>query len=213
MAQTKLLIWDWNGTLLDDVQLCLDILNQLLAKHGYPQHYDTVQYRQLFRFPIQDYYQDAGFDFSRHPYAGLSEEFMDLYVPGSESCPLTQGAKAALEGAQLQGISQVILSASPEQLLQQQVSQRGIREYFRQLLGLSDIYAKSKLEMGVEFMRRAGVDPAQAVMVGDSVHDFETAQAMGTRCVLCCAGHQCRQRLEETGAPVIDTLDQLLPLL
>ncbi len=213
MAETRLLIWDWNGTLLDDVDLCLEVLNHLLARHGYPQQYGKDRYKQIFRFPIQDYYREAGFDFSRHPYEALSQEFMERYTARSTACALMPGALTALKGAQARQLPQVILSASPEGLLAQQVEQRGIRPFFRQLLGLSDIYAKSKLEMGVDFMRRCGIQPAQAVMVGDSVHDFETAQAMGTRCVLCCAGHQCHELLEQTGTPVIRSLDQLLPLL
>ena len=54
------------------------------------------------------------------------------------------------------------------------------------LLGLGDIYAKSKVELGLRFMQEEGIDPARAVMIGDSVHDFEVAQAMGTACVLQC---------------------------
>lgn len=59
----ELILWDWNGTLLDDVQLCVDALNRLLARYGYPQRYDRDQYRAIFGFPVQEYYARAGFDF------------------------------------------------------------------------------------------------------------------------------------------------------
>ena len=51
----SLLIWDWNGTLLDDVALCNQCLNDLLAGHGYAQRYDAAAYKEIFGFPIQDY--------------------------------------------------------------------------------------------------------------------------------------------------------------
>lgn len=70
MAQTQLVLWDWNGTLLNDLQLSIQALNRLLAENGYPQQFDTRAYRKIFGFPIQDYYRRAGFDFSRHPYDG-----------------------------------------------------------------------------------------------------------------------------------------------
>ena len=70
----ELILWDWNGTLLDDVELCVDALNRLLEKHAYPQRYDRDQYRAIFGFPIEEYYVRAGFDFSRHSFAMLAEE-------------------------------------------------------------------------------------------------------------------------------------------
>lgn len=213
MATTDLLIWDWNGTLLDDVTLCMDALNLLLRRHGYPQQYDLTRYKQIFRFPIKEYYHDAGFDFSRHPYEDLSEEFMDFYVPGSANCGLMPGAQIALAAAKERGIPQVILSASPADLLRSQAKERSVDGFFDAMLGLGDIYAHSKVDLGLDFMRKSGVQPSRALLVGDSVHDFEVAQALGTRCVLCCAGHQCRAALEATGTTVIDRLDQLPDLL
>ena len=63
------------------------------------------------------------------------------------------------------------------------------------------------------WLRESGADPARIMMVGDSEHDFEVARALGVRCVLFSGGHQPREVLAATGAPVIDALAQLLPLL
>ena len=52
----ELILWDWNGTLLDDVELCENALNRLLQRYGYPQRYDHEQYRAIFGFPVEDYY-------------------------------------------------------------------------------------------------------------------------------------------------------------
>ena len=54
-----------------------------------------------------------------------------------------------------------------------------------------------------------GFDPGQALMVGDTVHDWEVARALGVRCVLCSAGHQPAHTLRATGAAVISSLSQL----
>lgn len=145
----ELILWDWNGTLLDDVELCVDALNRLLADFGYPQRYDRDQYRAIFGFPIEEYYTRAGFDFSRHSFAELAARYMEIYVPASEVCPLMDGAAEALQAFRSAGLRQVILSASKRDTLCQQVGQRGVTRYFNRLLGLSDIYAKSKVEIGV----------------------------------------------------------------
>lgn len=198
----ELVLWDWNGTLLDDVDLCVDALNRLLAAHGYPQRYDHAGYKAIFGFPIEDYYRRAGFDLQKHPFALLAERYVADYNPASEACPLAAGAVEALEAFRAAGVRQVILSASPLPTLKAQVVQRGIGGYFDRLLGLDDIYAKSKVELGLRYLRENGFDPARAVMIGDTDHDLEAAQALGVRCVLQCAGHQPESVLRATGAPV-----------
>ena len=209
----ELILWDWNGTLLDDVELCVDALNRLLEKHAYPQRYDRDQYRAIFGFPIEEYYVRAGFDFSRHSFAMLAEEYMDDYIPASAACPLAEDAIEALDAFRATGLRQVILSASPVPTLTRQAGERHVTGYFDRLLGLGDIYAKSKVELGRRFMQEEGIDPARAVMIGDSVHDFEVAQAMGTACVLQCSGHQNRQTLATTGAPVVEGLREAAQLI
>ena len=209
----ELILWDWNGTLLDDVELCVDALNRLLEKHAYPQRYDRDQYRAIFGFPIEEYYVRAGFDFSRHSFAMLAEEYMDDYIPASAACPLMAGAVDALEAFKNAGLRQVILSASPVTTLTRQVEERGVTPYFDRLLGLGDIYAKSKVEVGLAYLQEEGFDPAKAVMIGDSVHDFEVAQALGVGCVLQSSGHQPPETLCQTGVPVVAGLREAAELI
>ena len=209
----ELILWDWNGTLLDDVELCVDALNRLLQQYGYPQRYDRDQYRAIFGFPIEEYYIRAGFDFSRHSYAELAQKYMEDYVPASSACPLADGAIDALEAFKAAGLRQVILSASKLDTLHSQTDERGVTGYFDRLLGLDDIYAKSKVEVGLAYLKEAGFDPNKAVMIGDSVHDFEVAQALGVHCVLQCGGHQSKEILESTGAPVVKGLREAAELV
>ena len=196
----ELILWDWNGTLLDDVELCENALNRLLQRYGYPQRYDHEQYRAIFGFPVEDY-------------AELAESYMEDYIPASAACPLMAGAVDALEAFKNAGLRQVILSASPVTTLTRQVEERGVTPYFDRLLGLGDIYAKSKVEVGLAYLQEAGFDPAKAVMIGDSVHDFEVAQALGVDCVLQSSGHQPPETLRRTGAPVVAGLREAAELI
>ena len=193
----SLVLWDWNGTLLDDVALCVDALNRLLR---------LAQYREIFGFPIEDYYIRAGFDFSKNSYKELADDYMQDYLARAGACPLAESAVPALSLLKGAGVQQVILSASNLPVLEQQVTERGVRPYFDRLLGLDNIYARSKVEVGLAYLtelKQRGAVPAQAIMIGDSVHDFEVAQALGVRCVLQTAGHQSAQQLRATGAPVV----------
>lgn len=209
----ELILWDWNGTLLDDVQLCVDALNRLLARYGYPQRYDRDQYRAIFGFPVQEYYARAGFDFYRHSFDELAVSFMEDYIPASARCPLMEGARDALDAFANAGLRQVILSASPVPTLEQQAAQRDVTRYFDRLLGLGDIYAKSKVDLGLRYLQESGFDPARAVMIGDSTHDFEVARALGVGCVLQSGGHQPPEVLLGTGAPVVAGLREAVQLI
>ena len=210
MQPNGIIFWDWNGTLLDDVDFTHGCLNWMLETHGYPQRYDLAEYREIFGFPIEEYYLRAGFDFARHPYPELAARFMEHYNAGVERhCPAMANAAATLAELQRRGWQQAVLSASRRDYLIEQVRARGLEDYFTELLGLQDIYGVSKVQVGKDWLRNSGVDPAACVMVGDTTHDAEVAAAMGTKCVLCTSGHQSRARLEAVCAHVIDDISRL----
>ena len=67
----SIIIWDWNGTLLDDVSICIDIMNEILGRRGLDK-LTRKKYQQIFRFPVIDYYRQLGFDFKRDSFENLS---------------------------------------------------------------------------------------------------------------------------------------------
>ena len=213
MKDTELVFWDWNGTLMDDVDYSCACLNGLLAAYHYPQRYGVEEYRKVFGFPIQSYYRRVGFDFGRDPFPVLAESYMDLYNAGVDGCPLTDGAADTLGALAARCEGQVLLSVSRQDYLVEQAKRRGVDRRFREMLGLDDIHGVSKVELGRRYMASCGADPARCVMIGDTDHDAETARAMGVRCILYTGGHQTRARLQATGNPTIDRLEDLPGLL
>ena len=213
MQANGMIFWDWNGTLMDDLDFTHGCLNWMLETHGYPQRYDLVAYREIFGFPIEEYYIRAGFDFARHPYPELAECFMAHYNAGVDACPPSAHAAETLAELSRRGWRQSVLSASRRDYLIEQVAARGLQGYFTELLGLADIYGVSKVQLGTDYLRRTGIDPAACVMVGDTDHDAAVAAAIGAICVLYTGGHQSRARLEKASPYVIDDLAQLPALL
>ncbi len=72
-------IWDWNGTLFNDVQISIDTMNKMLEVKEYPQRLDTDLYKSIFSFPVVDYYIKVGLDFEKHSFDELAQLFIDLY--------------------------------------------------------------------------------------------------------------------------------------
>ena len=207
------IIWDWNGTLFDDVSTGPAILNAMLMKRGKPPLQDLAHYREIFRFPVEDYYRAAGLDFSRETFASMAEDYFALYPIESQNCGLMEGTAEALSAFRAAGFSQNILSASEQGLLERQLKKFGIERYFSHVIGQADGYAVGKTQRGLQWLREEGISPQSCLLIGDTDHDAETAAKLGCRCLLVSCGHQSRERLQATGAPVVDSLREAANLI
>ena len=198
------IIWDWNGTLLDDIACCVEIINSLLRSRGLPVFESPEEYRRAFRFPVRAYYKLIGLDTAEEPFEKIAVEFIKLYYSSANKAALFPGAADVVSAFQDKGLRQVILSASELQYLLMQIKAFGIDIYFDEILGASDIYAAGKIDIGKAYIRRAS--PVRAVLIGDTAHDKEVADALGVDCVLIAGGHQTRETLLSSGATVVDCI-------
>lgn len=202
-------IWDFNGTLLDDVTLCFELLNKMLSKRGFP----TVtmeRYKEIFRFPVKEYYRLAGFDFDKEPFAVTAVEFIEDYQPMSLECSLYNGTKEVLETLNALGIKQLILSASEINNLKAQTKHFGLNEYMIDILGTDTIHAISKKEIAKNWIKERHLDPKRILFIGDTNHDFEVANYIGVDCVLIANGHQNKKRLLNVCENVLDYITEIV---
>jgi len=205
------IIWDWNGTLLDDVSACVTAINRMLVVRG-KQTVDVNHYRRIFDFPVKGYYLALGFDLDREDWDAMAREFHDAYAEAVRECSLHHQIPAILAELQKMKIGLSVLSASEKRLLENMLSVYQIRDRFLHVYGLDDLYAHSKLEQGMDLMQMLQIDPSRVLLVGDTRHDAEVADALGCQVILLACGHQSRERLEATGAQVVDSHAGLLDL-
>ena len=201
-------IWDWNGTLLNDFGLCVSSINVLLEKRKLLK-LDAQKYKEVFSFPVKDYYETIGFDFSREDFEVPALEFIELYESQVENCTLQPGTIDILEFFNKKGTRQFVLSAMHQGMLEKTLKHNGIFHFFEGVAGLGDHYAVSKVERGKQLISQFNIDRENALMIGDTNHDYEVAQALGIRCILVADGHQSEERLRKTGADVTDGLRKL----
>lgn len=189
MQNKKLIIWDWNGTLLNDVDTCVKAMNIMLERRNM-KSLDRSRYKEIFTFPVQDYYKSVGFDFEKEPFEDLSVEYIDLYKEIAIEAPLQPGVIEIIDYYRDKGFMQIILSASEQLSLESQVNQRRISEYFDSIIGLNNIHAKSKLQNALNYMSSSQIDPKHVLFIGDTYHDYEVAREIGCDCILVRNGHQ-----------------------
>ena len=201
------IIWDWNGTLLDDTQAGVNAVNGMLAARGLPL-IDIPAYRDVFCFPVSDFYRAIGFRLEEEDWDAMARDFHDRFLADT-TIRLHDDALTALECFRTAGIGQSILSASEQRILGDMLASFGVAAFFDGVFGVDNLYGHSKREIGRVLLRHLSLDPASTLLIGDSLHDHEVAQDLGVDCLLIAQGHQSRARLARSGAPVLKSLAEI----
>ena len=212
MQIQKTIIWDWNGTLLNDINICIDAINLLLDKRN-KTRIDKATYREIFTFPVRDYYIKAGFDFSDEPFEKPAMEFINEYEQMVGHATLHEDATSVLDHAAEQGYNQMILSAMQKDFLLRLIQTHALEHYFSNISGIDDHYAEGKTALGKKLLSGLNGGGDHVLLVGDTIHDHEVAQALGIEAILVANGHQSEARLMETGCRVVKKLEELKAII
>ena len=199
------IIWDWNGTLLDDVTSAVSALNKMLALRGIPP--TTLGfYRENFGFPVRPFYAKVGVDLEHEDWDRICVDFHRFV--NDEPKILRADAKDALSLARGMGMRQTILSALREDMLLHDVKEAGVADMLDAIYGVDNLDGATKLSRGYDLLRliESRLGEVNLFFVGDTLHDAEVAKGLGARCILVEGGHQSPQRLAAAGVPVTATL-------
>lgn len=196
------IIWDWNGTLLDDVDAGVNALNKMLVARSLP----TITrdfYRANFGFPVRPFYHQLGMDPDRE-WDQICVEFHDnLHAEPQHIRPDTL---AALEYVRGKGVRQSILSALRQDLLLRDTANEGVQGFFDEIYGVDNLDGATKLSRGHDLMAKlfgapttSHQPPTTIYFIGDTLHDAEVALELKATPILVDGGHQNAERLRDAG--------------
>jgi phosphoglycolate phosphatase len=205
----KHIVWDWNGTLLNDMWLCVESINQTLTRRDMTL-LSQQRYQQLFDFPVIDFYRRLGFDFEKESFSDLAHEYHDGYEPRWSECDLQPGALVLLRYFEKNTLSQSLLSAAHQSMLDDGVRHFQLENFFIKTMGQENNQGLGKIDKGKAWVTELTYQPYKVLLIGDTTHDYDVAAAMGIDCVLIVSGHHCREKLQTRGAPVYDSLEALM---
>lgn len=208
----KNIFFDFNGTIINDVDLCLNLLNDILKKQNKP-IVSMERYKEVFTFPIRDYYIAAGVDFNIESYESLAKWFIKEYQPASMKCGLYEGLVETLKLLKSKGYKLYILSASEQNNLFEQCQNYDIVQYFEAIIGIDNIHAASKVSRALDYMKENNLKGEDILFIGDTLHDLEVAEAMNASCMLVSCGHQSKDVLARGNVPVIDSVASLCKMI
>ena len=199
----KHIIWDWNGTLIDDVDLAVKAIGLVLEEYGLPL-VTRERYRAIFGFPIANYYKSLGFDLERDSLDRLSsifhQHYNQLLLENSRLFADVEDSLRLLSGQSKQSI----LSAGAQWHLDEWVRLFEVSYYFDHVFGIDNHNATSKLQRGRELMAVSGVPAHQTILVGDTDHDLEVGRELGVDVMLVANGHQNFERLSGIHSHVVE---------
>lgn len=212
MGSYQHILWDWNGTLLDDVWLCVDIVNTLLSKRNKP-GITRQRYCEIFDFPVRGYYERAGFDFTMESFELICTEYCNEYAARVGECDLQDRTLNALQCCVDNGIPQSILSTTEQGRLELMADMFGVSQFFDRIIGQTDHYAIGKSKTGKKLLTDMDLDRSKVLLVGDTTHDAQVARELCVDCVLVAVGHHSRGKLKQTKVHVFENLSDVVSLL
>jgi len=205
------IIWDWNGTLLSDVDASIGSVNDMLAGRG-KATITLEQYKREINIPIRGFYE-AFFDLEAEDYDAILQEYNRGYEERLRRCGLTPGVREVLEVARKKSLRQVIVSSSENNIILRWLRHFEILPYFDEVLGAADFLSGSKIERARLYLAQQKADAARTLVIGDLTHDYDMARALGADCLLLSSGHHGPAQFGETNARVLDSVPELLDLL
>ena len=208
----KTIIWDWNGTLLDDLELSLGATNSMLQDRKLP-ILSVERYKEIFKFPVVDYYKEAGFDFENEPFEIPARQYMDLYHAGEHTTQLFPDVVETLTYLKENSYRQIVLSAMEDGNLKKMIRNAGISDFFDGIFGIKDDFAREKVTLGKQVIKDLNLNSSECLMIGDTLHDAEVAEQCGFDCILYSGGHVSKQRLETKGRRIIERLSDIKQIL
>lgn len=209
MKKPEYVIWDWNGTLFNDVDVCISVQNIMLKERKLPEIESREYYYRVFTFPIIQYYRNLGYDLAAERFEDICGDYIAHYERDMLQCGLYSGALPLMRRLREWGIGQAVISAASKQSLRKQMQGKGIEKLLDAAIGIDDDLAESKTENARAYVRELAIAPRDILFVGDSLHDEEVARECGCGCALIAYGHQDARSLTRSGAPVYANPEEL----
>ncbi|MDR1427812.1 MAG: HAD hydrolase-like protein [Bifidobacteriaceae bacterium] len=210
-------VWDWNGTLLDDTDLIVACARAVSERFGV-RELDRQRWRRIARRPMRATYEVlAGRALTDTEWQGVQHDWFALYRAGFAQAALAPDALGALRAVQRRGLTQSVVSMTPEDQLAPQVESRGVAIFLSGLAGTNPSAragsGNSKCAILRAHLDGLGLRPSQTVVIGDNPDDAVTARAVGTAAILVPTGDAARSRLAATGFPVAANLSAAIAML
>lgn len=205
--EKRCIFWDWNGTLVDDLQIALRAVNRILSVRNRPP-ISKEEYLSYIDTPIIRFYEKL-FDLKKEPFLELAQEFNRYYNTFLSDGKLHAGVRDRLKYFEEKRVRQVVLSSSSTEDIRRQAAHFEILPYFNAILGADNLLSESKVQRGLSYLKSENLKPCNCWVIGDTTHDFAVSKEMGCDCILFTGGHQSKEQLKGCSARIVEHLKEI----
>ena len=199
-------VWDWNGTLVEDLPIVVESVNAALDAIGEVSITED-DYRAYFTRPVGQFYERLlERSISADEWDTLDRVFHNQYRDALDRVPLAIDAMEAIDAVRARGWSQSILSMWWEDELLDVVARHGLVDRMALVQGNVNDPGGEKARHLLTHVSTLGLDVGSVVMIGDSIDDAVAAGVVGAACVLYDGGSHHLDDLEDVGVPVSESL-------
>lgn len=190
----KLVIFDWDGTLMDSVGQIVESLLAAAAQYEIDLTADAAANIIGLGLP-----EAMTVLFPQHPHlhTALQAAYAAHYVPRSQQTRLFDGVEALLKQLQQQNVLLAVATGKSRAGLDRVLADSGIAAYFSVTRCASETRSKPHPQMLQEILAVTGVAAADAVMVGDTSYDLEMAQRIAMPRIGVSYGVHSAARLQQ----------------
>lgn len=175
------LIFDWSGTLVDDLGPVVEATNAVLQYHGI-EPLDREGFRRRFRLPYRDFYEELlpGVELTV-----LEAMFRPAFEGARSKVVVLPHAREELEWCRQRGLRCFVLTSMDSTAFERQLDEFELRPYFEATYaGVID-----KRELIHQVLERHGLLASETAFVGDMTHDVDTARHGGISSIAVLTGY------------------------
>ncbi len=205
----KHIIWDWNGTIVNDAAFCVNLVNIMLSNFRIPS-ISLEYYLNNFSFPVKNYYELIGLPVDDNSYESISNSFIGMYRENFRQCQLQDGILQVLKKLSKFGISQSILSAGQYDDLLVFIKYYKLESFFNIISGVNNNKASGKASISSNHFKNIDYDQNEVLLIGDTLHDYEISLQLGIDCLLVSYGHNSFSVLSDSKNSIVQNATEIL---
>ena len=198
--KTKLVVFDWNGTLLSDTRVCTNAVNEVLHFCG-AKPISIQRYRNTITTPVEELYIVNGCDkkFLRAHKKEFVDVFHNAYEKEASKCRMRKGARDVLTWLKKHNIERVVVSNHTLDGLKSQFDRLALHDLISEVDGNSNrltvVNTLNKLESVQKYIKKKNYKPKEVIILGDSLEETELAHELGIVSVAITDGFFATSRL------------------
>ncbi len=204
------IIWDYNGTVVDDVDASVAAVNDMLNKRNLPLT-TKEQYIETVALPLDNYYKGLGI--SEEDMAAISTEFQTFCKNHSNLIHIFDDFFVVMQELKKFDIKNILMSSLYKDFLLEDMKKFNLSKYFDDVIGMNDKLVGSKLENAKNYIAKNHLKAENVLFIGDLVSDAKIAKTLNANCILIPNGHNSKTRCLSEEVTVFDDLKCIIGYL